>query len=111
VVETPEWQFGGRAQLSFDPVSVGVQAKHTGDRFVTDVNDIVSKGYTVVDLDARLSLAFAGMTRTYLQLNVSNLLNEKYFGNLTTAGAFNSGTPRFTFGAPRTVIGSIRFEF
>lgn len=111
VVETPEWQFGGRAQFSFDPVSVGIQAKHTGDRFVTDVNDLVSKGYTVVDLDARLSLAFAGLDKTYFQLNVSNLLDEKYFGNLTTAGSLTSGTPRFTFGAPRTVIGSVHFEF
>lgn len=111
VVETPEWQYGGRAQVSFDPVSVGMQVKHTGDRFVTDVNDLVSKGYTVVDLDARLSLAFAGLEKTYFQLNVSNLFNEKYFGNLTTTSAFATGTPRFTFGAPRTIIGSVNFEF
>lgn len=111
VVETPKWQFGGRAQVSFDPVSVGMQVKHTGDRFVTDINDVVSKGYTVVDLDARLSLSFAGLEKTYFQLNVSNLFKERYFGNLTTSSAFATGTPRFTFGAPRTVIGSINFEF
>lgn len=111
VVETPEWQYGGRAQVSFNPISVGMQVKHTGDRFVTDVNDIVAKGYTVVDLDARLSLAFAGLEKTFFQLNVSNLFNEKYFGNLTTTSAFATGTPRFTFGAPRTVIGSVNFEF
>ncbi|MBB4086280.1 TonB-dependent receptor [Sphingomonas carotinifaciens] len=118
VVETPKWQYGGRAQFDFQPVSIGVQAKHTGDRWVTDVNDLKSAGYTLVDLDARIDLAFAGLDRTFLQLNVSNLLKERYFGNLTTAGnAFplvangSTGTPRFTFGAPRTFIGTIHFEF
>ncbi len=60
VVETPKWQYGGRAQFRFDPVSFGIQAKHTGDRFVTDVNDLISKGYTLVDLDARFSMASLG---------------------------------------------------
>ncbi len=121
VVETPKWQYGGRAQLNLNPVSVGVQAKRTGDRWVTDVNDLKAAGYTLVDLDARLDLGFAGLDRTFLQLNVSNLLKERYFGNLSTvSNAFpytqgtvttNAGGPRLTFGAPRTFIGSIHFEF
>lgn len=121
VVETPKWQYGGRAQADFGAVSVGLQAKHTGDRWVTDVNDLKAAGYTLVDLDARLGLGFAGMERTFLQLNVSNLLKERYFSNLSTvSNAFpytiggtttNAGGPRLTFGAPRTFIGSIHFEF
>ncbi|MDP1027234.1 TonB-dependent receptor [Sphingomonas sp. KR1UV-12] len=121
VVETPKWQYGGRAQIDFDPISVGIQAKHTGDRWISDINDLKSAGYTLVDLDARLGLGFAGLNRTFLQLNVSNLLKERYFGNLSTvANAFpytiggtttNAAGPRVTFGAPRTFIGSIHFEF
>ena len=121
VVETPKWQYGGRAQFNLEPVTIGIQAKHTGDRWVTDVNDLKSAGYTLVDLDARLSLAPAGLEKTFLQLNVSNLLKERYFGNLSTvSNAFPytvggvttaAGGPRLTFGAPRTFIGSIHFQF
>ena len=110
VVETPKWQYGGRAQLDFGALSGGIEAKHTGDRWITDVNDLKSAGYTVVNLDARLSLAPAGLERTYLQLNITNLLKERYFGNLSTNIAL-SNNPRLTFGAPRTFIGSIHFEF
>lgn len=121
VVETPKWQYGGRAQVEFSAVSVGVQAKRTGSRWVTDINDLKVAGYTLVDVDARLDLGFAGLDRTFFQLNVSNLLKERYFGNLSTASnAFpyvvngattTAGGPRLTFGAPRTFIGSIHFQF
>ncbi len=110
VVETPKWQYGGRAQFDFEPFSLGLQAKHIGDRFVTDVNDLISKGYTLVDLDARFSMASLGLKDTFFQLNVSNLLKERYFGNLST-GTTNTSTTRYTFGAPRTVIGTIHFGF
>ncbi|RYD26238.1 MAG: TonB-dependent receptor, partial [Lysobacteraceae bacterium] len=110
VVETPEWQYGGRAQVSFEPVSVGVQVKRTGSRWVTDVNDLKSAGYTIVDLDARFDMKRFGLDNTFFQLNVSNLLNERYFGNLST-NTVASNNPRFTFGAPRTFIGSVHFGF
>jgi iron complex outermembrane receptor protein len=122
VVETPKWQYGGRAQFDLEPVSVGIQAKHTGSRWVTDINDLKAAGYTLVDLDARLDLSFIGLDRTFFQMNVSNLLKERYFSNLSTASnAFpytvgtgtptSAGSPRLTFGAPRTFIGSVHFEF
>jgi iron complex outermembrane recepter protein len=40
LVETPEWQYGYRAQVKFDPVSVGMNFKHVAPRFATDINDI-----------------------------------------------------------------------
>ena len=54
VTETPKWQFGGRAQYEIGPFAFGVQAKHVGSRFATDVNDVKVKGYNIVDLDARI---------------------------------------------------------
>jgi len=110
VVETPKWQYGGQVRANFEPVSGGVTVKHTGQRYVTDINDVISGAYTVVDLDVRLSLAFAKLEKTYLQLNVSNLLKERYFGNLSTV-TNAAGGPRFTFGAPRSFVGSIHFQF
>ena len=57
VVETPKWQYGGRVELHVKPVTLGLQAKHVGKRFATDVNDVVVNSYTTVDADARIDLA------------------------------------------------------
>ncbi len=110
VPETPEWQFGGRAELNYGPVSLGVQGKWVDERFATDLNDVVVDSYTLVDLDARFSLANYGLRRTSLQLNVRNLFDERYFSNINTQIRASDG-PNFTVGYPRTVIGSIKFGF
>ncbi len=113
VTETPDWTVGGRAQVDVGPVSVGAQAKYVGSRYATDVNDVKVPSYTLVDLDARLSLAQWGAKKTYFQLNVTNLFDEFYFGNISTQ--INAGTiagvaganPNFSIGAPRTVMGTL----
>ena len=119
VAETPTYQFGGRAQLTLGPVELGVQGKFVDDRFATDVNDVVVDGYTLVDLDARYSLESLGLKNTYFQLNINNLFNKFYFGNIGTqvnAGAIcpaggtcaaNGANPNFSVGAPRTILGTI----
>jgi iron complex outermembrane receptor protein len=114
VVETPKWQYGGRAELNIKPVTLGIQAKHITSRYATDVNDVVVKGYTTVDLDARADLPMIPGHKTYLQLNVINLLNEHYFGNLsTTINAYGVGSsaPRFTPVASRAVTGTLTVGF
>ncbi len=68
------------------------------------------KGYTIVDLDARLSMSKIGLDKSYLQLNVTNLFDEEYFGNISTQ--INAGgNPNFSVGAPRTFMGTINFGF
>jgi iron complex outermembrane receptor protein len=123
VAETPEWQFGGRAQVTLGPVELAVQGKWVDDRFATDVNDVIVRGYTLVDLDARYSLADLGLAKTYLQLNVVNLFNQRYIGNISTqinAGqvcpvgatcSSNTSNPSFTPGAPRTFIATLNVGF
>lgn len=118
VVETPKWQLGGRAQFSLGPVDLGVQGKWVDKRFATDVNDVVVPSYTLVDLDARLSLAQFGLNRTFVQLNVRNLFNEFYFSNISTqinagniGGASNGQNPNFTVGYPRTISAGLNIEF
>jgi len=110
VVETPKWQFGGRVEYSLDPVTFGVQAKRVGSRWATDVNDVRVSGYTTVDLDARIGLDMVPGKKSYFQLNVINLFNEHYFGNLSTSinayGVGNSA-PRFTPVATRAVTGTL----
>ncbi len=114
VVETPKWQYGGRAELNINPVTLGIQAKHVGNRYATDVNDVISKGYTTVDLDARIDLWMIPGKKTYLQLNAVNVLNEHYFGNLSTsinAYGFSNSAPRFTPASTRAVTGTLNIGF
>lgn len=111
VAETPKWTVGGRVQVDYQPVSLGVQAKWVDDRYLTDINDVIAPGYTTVDLDARLNLGkVSDRGGVYLQLNVINLFDKTYLGNLSTQPAASNG-PQVEFGSPRTVIGSLHFDF
>ncbi|GGA47280.1 TonB-dependent receptor [Sphingomonas psychrolutea] len=84
LVETPTWSYGLRSQVRFDPVSFGMNFKHVSSRTATDLNDVVLGAYDTVDLDARLSLGGLGMEKTYLQLNVNNLLDNQYLGSISS---------------------------
>jgi iron complex outermembrane receptor protein len=114
VVETPEWQYGGRVEFDMKPVRMGIQAKHVSSRWATDVNDVKVAGYTTVDLDARIGLEKLAGKKSYIQLNVTNLLNEHYFGNLSTqinAFGFGNSAPRFTPVSSRAVVGTLAIGF
>ena len=108
VTETPKWQFGGRANVELGPVEFGIQAKRVGSRFATDINDVKLKGYLLVDLDARINMGFLSdrLSKTYLQGNVTNVTNEKYFGNISTQ-INAAGGPNFSVGSPRTFMATL----
>lgn len=116
-VETPEQMYSLRASYQFNDVfSAGIQGKYTGERWVTDVNDLKVDAYTVVDLDARFDFDTLGLPGTYLQVNVTNLLDEQYYSNLGTRGSATPGAlgysrPFAGIGAPRTVMASLRYSF
>jgi iron complex outermembrane receptor protein len=118
----PVYTVGGRVQLNLDPVEFGVQAKHTGKRYVNDLNVAPVKNdvqlfsaatpeYTVVDLDARVNLAWAGLNdKTYLQFNVTNLFDEVYPGGF--GGTLStSTTPYIYIGSPRTFSATLNVAF
>ena len=139
-VETPKWQFGGRAQRDFGPLSLGVQGKYVGKRFSTDDNGrtivtavtagqtvgqpfvltnigrvpIAPNGrtnaYTLIDADAILKLDSLGIGGAQFRLSVQNLLNKYYFGNISTQTTL-SGGPRYSVGGPRTVQGTLSMTF
>ena len=111
VAETPKWQFGGRVEYTAGPFSVGVQGKHVGSRFATDVNDVRVKGYNVVDLDARFVLDQWLHTKgTYVQMNLQNVFDQFYFGNLSTQ-IRASDNPSFAVGSPRTFSATLNVGF
>lgn len=116
-VATPEEMFSLRAAYQFNEVfGAGVQAKYTGARWVTDVNDLSVPSYTVVDLDARFDFATFGLEGTYLQFNVTNLFDEQYYSNLGTRASGTPGQLGYSrsfagVGAPRTVMATLRYSF
>lgn len=116
-VETPEQMFSLRASYQFNEVfSAGIQGKYTGERWVTDVNDLKVDAFTVVDLDARFDFASFGLDGTYLQLNVTNLFDEQYYSTLgtrasATPGQLGYSRPFAGVGAPRTMMASLRYAF
>lgn len=135
----PTYTFGGGATATLGPVDLGVDVKRTGPRYVYDTNQPVQAivagttyevfgnkipAYTLVDLNARVGLEWAGLNKnTFFQLNVRNVFDELYVGgvsgNLNQGPTFNStGTitnygsaPNSQIGYPRTFIGSLVVGF
>jgi iron complex outermembrane recepter protein len=129
LVETPEWQYGYRAQFNFGPAQLGLEFKQRTSRTATDLNDVVVPGYNTFNLDARFSLAQFGLEKTFVQLNVDNLFDTQYLGSIsstqslgtnsaglipglaTTASIPGGNNPTFAPGAPRAVIVSLQVGF
>jgi len=81
------------------------------DRYGTDLNNEVAAGYTVFDLDLTYGFSFKGVERAEVQFNVTNLLDEDYFGNISSGTGVGTSVGFYSIGAPRTIMGSVRFEF
>ncbi len=117
LVETPDWTASFRASYTFsDMFSGGVQAKYTGERWITDVNDLADDAFTIVDVDARIDFTPWGYQDTYLQFNVTNVFDEKYYSGLgtrasATPGQLGYSRPFATTGAPRTWMATLRVGF
>jgi iron complex outermembrane recepter protein len=129
LVETPEWQYGYRAQLSQGPFQVGLEFKQRTDRAATDLNDVIIPGYNTFNIDARISLADYGLKKTFIQLNVDNVFNTQYLGSisstqslgtnirglvpgLASTGSLSGGAnPTFAIGSPRAWILSLQVGF
>ena len=125
LVETPEFQIGGRAEYQFSDVfSVAGDVKYVGKRFATDINDVVAPAYTVVNANARVKLDRLGLKGTYVQVNVTNLLNERYLGSISSfvsatqpfvnpanPGIPGNSNPTFQIASTRSVSGTLRVEF
>jgi len=108
LVETPEWQFGGRIAYSIGQFDLGLQGKYVGSRFSNDINTEEAPEYTTFDMDVRYNLASIGAGGSYIQLNVINLFDEEYLADISTN---TTGTGQFQLGAPRTAMVTLRASF
>lgn len=117
LVETPKWTVAGRLTYDIGKFQLGVQGKFVGDRYITDVNDVKVPHYTVWDADIRYNLGGDGWKTSYLQLNITNLFDEGYYGNLAgtttsgTVGALGYSQPYAYLGAPRAAVLSLKTAF
>ena len=118
----PVYTFGGSVQAQLGPLELRVQAKRTGPRYVNDVNlPLIVAGrqvfgakapaYTLVDLGARLPMAFAGFNdETYLQFNVTNVFDKLYVGNFG-GQLLNTTVPFVQLGSRRAFILTLNVGF
>ncbi|EJU14333.1 TonB-dependent receptor-like protein [Sphingomonas sp. LH128] len=107
----PDWLVGGRAELNLGDVSVGAQAKYTGNRFLNDTNTVKFKSYTVVDMNLRYKLESLGLAKSEIQLNVSNLFDKFYVGSFSGAVATAPASAFVNFGSPRAVSATLVMGF
>ena len=111
LVETPDWTYALRADLTLgENFRAGLQGKYVGRRASTDINDEFGPSYTVVDLDANYAFDLGNDMGLSAQLNVINLLDEEYFGSISS-GTGGTSVGFFSVGAPRTVMVSMRLSF
>lgn len=126
LVETPEWTAGFYVRWeATENLSLSFEGKHVGDRFSTDVNDEATPAYDLYKFGARYNLPFLGEEGSYIQLNIINLFDEEYLGNISSRnnakvvdvlpgpGVSNrSGSaPTYSVGAPRTLQVTFRANF
>jgi iron complex outermembrane recepter protein len=110
VVDTPDWTFTARSEYDLGWFTVGAQARYVGDRFANDANTEVASSYTTIDLDARVDIPTPwGGDETSLQLNVINLFDEEYFGQMSSGTG--SGAALYNLGAPQTLLVTLRTAF
>jgi len=106
--ETPKWQAAGRLTYDLtDNLSIGVQGKYVGERWTNLTNTEKTPSYTLWDLDARYMVGAFGLKNTYLQLNIKNLFDERYLGDITTN---TNGNGQFQPGYRRTFIVTLHAE-
>lgn len=105
--EVPEWQYAARVEYTLGDARFGLQAKFVDERFTNLVNDESTPSYTVADFDFRYDLGFIneGM---YFQLNVDNVFDERYLGNISTDV---TGNRTANLGSPRSVVSTLRMTF
>jgi iron complex outermembrane receptor protein len=106
-VETPEITFGGGFDWNItEALRLSMDLKYTGERWSTDVNDEKAPAYTITNVSVRYDLPFA--EKTYVQVNVKNLFDEEFFGNISSRSNANAITgssassPTYAIGYPRT---------
>ncbi len=125
--DDPNWLAGFSLEYARDQWYIMGQAKYTGHRYTTLVNDDALGGYTVFNLDAGYKLpSFQFVKNPKITFNAYNLFNKQFL-NLNTSsgsafttnalpvatanGTISANTPSFVVGAPRTFAVTLQADF
>jgi iron complex outermembrane recepter protein len=116
VVGVPKTMFSSAIDYTYDGWRGNLEAKYTGRRYITYTNDSSVPSYWL--LNAGVSYDFgklAGLQELSLGLNVTNLLDKRYFASTGTNGyvAFdpNGYNQTLMAGAPRQYFVSLNARF
>ncbi len=95
------------------PTAANTTAAFTGTRgFQYTVWGTKAPAYTLMDLDARLSLDWIGLNKkTYLQLNLQNVFDQYYVGGFSGGSTVQTSVPFVQIGTPRTFIATLNVGF
>ena len=109
VVDAPRVLFNTQVSYEHAGWFARADAKYTGTRYYTYLNDSPVPSYWLANLSAGYKLGKVGPFReAAVQVNVTNLADKRYFGAIGTNG-YASSDPAGTFatmlaGAPRTAF-------
>lgn len=109
-VDSPKWMAGLALRHDAGHWFGGIQAKYTGKRYSTLMNDEEIDGFVTVDANLGYKLANTGMMRNArIQLNVVNLFDEKYLAQITSTQVNAVPYQGLAGSAPNYAPGAARF--
>jgi iron complex outermembrane receptor protein len=121
VVETPNWTISQRLEYKIWGFNLGLGAKYVGRRYATDTNDLRVPSYVTVDSDITYDLGQIGWKGAFVKINAQNLMDERYFGSISSQRCFvpnvstaTSGCGSYPFmyiGSPQTFQITLRSVF
>jgi iron complex outermembrane receptor protein len=121
--DTPNWLSGLNVQYAQDSWYVFSQAKYTGKRYSTLVNDDSLAGYTVVNAGAGYTFPSSNwLKKPMLRFNVNNVFQQQYLSlnsgsgsafttNAVAIGAVTAKSPSLYVSAPRSVTLALTADF
>ena len=121
--DTPNWLSGLNIQYTDANWYVFTQAKYTGKRYTTLVNDDAIGGYTTVNLGGGYKFdTFAWVKNPTIKFNVNNLFDSKYLSlnsgsgsgfttNATAVNGIAASLPSFYTSPPRTFSITLMADF
>jgi len=116
VVGIPTWMFSSNVSYTFAGFTATLDGKYTGRRYITYINDSQVPSYWLFNAGVNYDLGALSFVKDLsMGLNVTNLLNKRYFATTGTNGYVASDPQGWNqtlmAGAPRQVFFNINAKF
>ncbi|MBN8501448.1 MAG: TonB-dependent receptor [Sphingomonadales bacterium] len=108
VVDSPKHMLRGELTYDNGKIFGRIGANYMSRRYFTYTNDQSVPGRTIVDA----SIGYRITDNIEVQLNATNLLDERYLGTINSGGTGNSGDRQtLLVGAPQQFFATVKFGF